>query len=57
MTDYIAMLDTIATRISDMIDQGMSLEQVIAAAPTAEFDERYGDPNMLINRAYMSLAR
>ena len=57
MADYIAMLDTVATRISNMIDQGMSLEQVIAAAPTAEFDDQYGDPGTFINRAYVSLAR
>jgi len=57
MADYIAMLDTVAKRISNMIDQGMSLEQVIAAAPTAEFDDQYGDPGTFINRAYVSLAR
>ncbi|MBJ88514.1 MAG: MBL fold metallo-hydrolase [Woeseia sp.] len=57
MAAYIAMLDTVATRISNMIDQGMSLEQVIAAAPTAEFDDQYGDPGTFINRAYVSLAR
>ena len=27
-----------------MIDLGMSLEDVLAAEPTAEFDERFGDP-------------
>jgi hypothetical protein len=38
----------------------MSLEQVIAAKPTAEFDEKYGiwgGPERLIDRAYMSLTR
>jgi hypothetical protein len=39
------------------IDQGMSLEEVVAAKPTARFDETYGDPGSFINRAYESLAR
>ena len=34
-----------------------SVEQVIAANPTEGFDEQYGDPARLIDRAYMSLSR
>jgi hypothetical protein len=30
---------------------------VIDAKPTAEFDERYGDPSRLLDRAYASLTR
>lgn len=55
--DYIDMLETIASRISAMIDAGMSLDEVMAANPTEGFDERYGDPARLINRAYISLSR
>jgi hypothetical protein len=40
-----------------MLGEGKSLVEVVAARPTAEFDERYGDPTMLVNRAYASLAR
>ena len=54
---FIDMLETVRDRISSMIDAGMSLEEVIAAKPTAEFDEKYGDPSRLIDRAYMSLSR
>lgn len=57
MAQYIAMLKTVSMRISGMIDAGLSLEQVIAARPTADYDEQYGDPMRLINRAYMSLSR
>ncbi len=57
MVDYITMLETIRNRISDMIDDGKTLADVLAAAPAAEFDERYGDPTGLIDRAYMSLSR
>ena len=60
MANYVAMLETVRDRINKLIDDGMSLEQVIAAKPTAEFDEKYeiwGRPDMLIDRAYMSLTR
>jgi glyoxylase-like metal-dependent hydrolase (beta-lactamase superfamily II) len=57
LADFIAMLETVRSRISALIDQGYSLEEVIAADPTAEFNDRYGDPARFINRAYMSLAR
>jgi glyoxylase-like metal-dependent hydrolase (beta-lactamase superfamily II) len=54
---YIGMLETVRDRISAMIDQGKTLEEVVAAKPTAEFDETYGDPGTLVNRGYVSLAR
>lgn len=57
LANYTAMLEDVRDRISTLIDQGASLEDVIAATPTAEFDERYGDPAMLIDRAYASLLR
>ena len=57
LADYTDMLETVSARISAMIDAGMSVEQVLAARPTEGFDERYGDPGRLINRAYVSLSR
>jgi glyoxylase-like metal-dependent hydrolase (beta-lactamase superfamily II) len=54
---YIEMLETVGERISDMIDDGKSLQDVIAAAPTTEFDEQYGNPALFIDRAYTSLSR
>jgi len=57
LADYIDMLETVSSRIDAMIDAGMSLEDVIAAGPTTGFDEKYGDPARLIDRAYMSLSR
>ena len=60
LANYVLMLETVRDRISKMIHEGMSLEQVITAKPTAEFDEKYGaggDPGRLIDRAYMSLSR
>jgi len=57
LVDYIDMLTVVRDRISAMLEEGKSLVEVVAARPTAEFDERYGDPTMLVNRAYASLAR
>lgn len=57
LADYIAMLETTRNRISDMIDAGMSLEDVLDAHPTAEFDDRYGNPARFVDRAYTSLSR
>ena len=57
LVDYIDMLTVVRDRIQAMIDDGKGLEEVVAAKPTAEFDERYGDPTMLVDRAYASLAQ
>jgi glyoxylase-like metal-dependent hydrolase (beta-lactamase superfamily II) len=57
LADYIARLTTIRDRMQTLIDSGASLEQVIAARPTAEFDQSQGDPAMLLDRAYASLTR
>lgn len=57
LIDYIAMLRTMRSRIAGLLAEGASVEEVMAAKPTAEFDERYGDPTMVIDRAYTSIAR
>lgn len=57
MAEYAAMLRTIYERISSLVEDGASLEQVIAARPTAEWDEAKGDPGGLIDRTYASLTR
>lgn len=57
LADYILMLATVGQRIDVMINQGKTLDEVIAANPTAEFDEKFGEPGRFINRAYTSLSR
>lgn len=57
LADYIAMLSAIRDRLADMIESGMTLEQVIAAAPTADWDDTRGSPMMLLDRAYASMTR
>ena len=59
---YVVMLKGIRDQISELIDQGASLEQVIAAEPTTRWDEYYGNPSQMhklqiIGRAYESLSR
>jgi hypothetical protein len=51
------MLKGVRGKLAALIAQGMSLEQVVAAKPTAEWDARYGDPTRIVNRGYMALTR
>jgi glyoxylase-like metal-dependent hydrolase (beta-lactamase superfamily II) len=57
LASYIEMLETMAERLSAMIDRGMTLEEVLAANPSADFDERFGNPLLFITKAYESLSR
>jgi glyoxylase-like metal-dependent hydrolase (beta-lactamase superfamily II) len=58
---YRDMVTIIRDRVQDMIKKGMSLEQVKAARPTADYDPRYGSvtswtPDMFVESVYRSLA-
>ncbi len=57
LANYTAMLATVQERIAALVAEGASLDEVMATRPTAEWDERYGDPTRLIDRAYASLVR
>lgn len=61
LQQYHDMLVTVRGRVADMIRKGRSLEQVLAARPTAEFDARYGKgamtPDVWLQRVYVDLAR
>ena len=52
LSDYVAMLTTTRDRIAKLIDGGATLEQVIAAKPTADYDAQIGDPANYVNRAF-----
>ena len=56
LADYVAMLSTIRDRMTALIRSGATLQQVVAAQPTAEWDEAKGDPANFLNRAYSSLS-
>jgi cyclase len=56
--DVIAFRDLVAglqQKISGMIQQGMTLEQVVAARPTADLDEKYGKPDRFLPLFYNAL--
>jgi glyoxylase-like metal-dependent hydrolase (beta-lactamase superfamily II) len=59
--DFREMAIVIGDRIEKMIDEGMSLEQVIAARPAIDYEPVYGSPGNLevtdqfVESAYMSL--
>jgi glyoxylase-like metal-dependent hydrolase (beta-lactamase superfamily II) len=42
-------------RFTDLIRQGMTLEQVVAAKPTADLDAKYGSPERLIPAFYSAV--
>lgn len=61
--NYLVMLRAVSARVSNMIAQGMSLQQIIAARPTAEFDadfladNSYIDADMFSRIVYISLSK
>jgi glyoxylase-like metal-dependent hydrolase (beta-lactamase superfamily II) len=63
VASYRNMLVMIRDRIQDMINKGMTLEQVRAARPTLDFDGRYGSTtgswttNLFIEATYRSLRK
>jgi glyoxylase-like metal-dependent hydrolase (beta-lactamase superfamily II) len=57
LVDYIAMLTAVRDRISALIATGATLDQVVAAKPTAPWDEKKGNPAGFVNRAYTTLKR
>ena len=57
LAEYITMLTEIRGKMMVLIGQGATLEEVIAAKPTENWDGRKGDPLRLIDRAYLSLTR
>lgn len=57
LADYVSMLSTIHDRIQALVASGASLQQVVAARPTAEWDAAKGDPSGFINRSYTSMTR
>jgi cyclase len=54
---YVAMLKGVRAKLSALLESGATLEQALAAKPTAEWDARYGDPTRMVNRGYAALQR
>jgi cyclase len=49
------MLTALHGRLVGLLKKGMSVTDMIAAKPTAEFDAKWGDPALLIRNAYPGL--
>jgi glyoxylase-like metal-dependent hydrolase (beta-lactamase superfamily II) len=62
VASYRNMVTIIRDRVQDMIDRGLTLDQIQNARPTLDFDGRYGTadpewtPEMFIEAVYLSLA-
>jgi cyclase len=54
---FTEMLQSVRDRVAELVAGGATLEQVLAAKPTAPWDESYGQPNNFIDRVYTSLTR
>jgi glyoxylase-like metal-dependent hydrolase (beta-lactamase superfamily II) len=61
LKEYRDMLATIAARIKPLVAAGRSVEQVVAAKPTAGFDEKFGKgfvgPDKFVEMVAGALAR
>ena len=60
LSHYIYMLKTVRARVAGMIEDGKTLQEVMEAKPTADFDEVYGPETAslgFVNRVYTSLSQ
>lgn len=59
LESYREVLSTVRQRVAEMIDEGMSEDDVVAAAPSAEWDEAWGGgfigPEAFLRSVYRSL--
>jgi hypothetical protein len=49
------MLTALKKQLSQLLAQGISVQDMIAAAPTREFDAEWGDPSLFIANAWPGL--
>jgi glyoxylase-like metal-dependent hydrolase (beta-lactamase superfamily II) len=49
------MLAALKLRLAKLLAQGMSVQDMLAAAPTREFDARWGDPTLFVANAWPGL--
>ena len=50
-----AMLTTMKDRLLGLMKKGMGPDDMIAAAPTQEFDAKWGDPTLFVSNAYKGM--
>jgi cyclase len=52
-----AMLAAMKTRLAKLLAQGMSVQDMLAAAPTRDYDAKWGDPTLFISNAWPGLVQ
>ena len=61
LQDYLKMLTTVRSRMQKLIDEGKSLEEIIALKPNADYDKTWGvaflKPDQFTSIVYDSLTR
>ena len=61
LTTYLEMLTTVRDRIRDLIQEGNTQEEVVAAKPTADLDETWGkgflSPEQFVGIVYLDLSQ
>jgi len=55
LVEYRDMVTILRDRIQDMVKKGMTLEQVLAAKPTRDYDPLYGSGDAFVTAAYRTL--
>lgn len=60
LVQYVSMLTTIRDNVSKLMQEGKTMEEVVAAKPTKEFDEKWGKgflpPDKFAGLVYMDLS-
>jgi cyclase len=51
------MLVTLKLRLSQLLTKGMSVQDMLAAAPTREFDADWGDPTLFVSNSWPGLVQ
>lgn len=51
------MLAAMKTRLAKLLAQGMSVQDMLAAAPTREYDAKWGDPTLFISNSWPGLVQ
>ena len=50
------MVIDVAGRVSELVGQGMTYEQVAAAGTTAAYESKWGDPERFLTAVYAELS-
>jgi hypothetical protein len=51
------MLTDLKLKLSKLLAQGMSAADMLAAAPTREYDTKWGDPRLFVANAWPGLVQ